>query len=463
MIVKLTVIGGAGVRTPRLIPALVKRAQRLQLQELWLMDINPTKLDLIGSLCIEIAHQLNAPFKIILTVHPEDAIRDADHIVTTIRPGFEQGRAIDEKIAFRHGILGQETTGAGGFAMAMRSIPAILHYCQLAEKLAPDAWIYNFTNPAGLVVQALHYAGIQRVVGICDSANGAQNAASQYFDVPIHQVRHEVFGLNHLSWTRSVRLYTEASAPNGEEVLPRLLDDSRFISLTHMSMFHPIIREHKHMFLNEYLHYFYHRDEALKALLSKTESRGEEVVRLTTELLEKLEEIPPSKHPSQALNIYHEVMEKRNASYMAHARHNEPRKNIKPHSEDSEGYAGVALGCIESLASNTPHFTGLNVPNNGAITGLRNDDIIEVSCTVNSSGIQPIHIGNIPESEFSLVQSVKQYERLAAQSILKRSRDLAIEALVAHPLVGSYPLSIRLIDEFINAHRNDVGDWSPRV
>src|SRR5215470_6657429 len=203
---KLTIIGGAGVRTPRIIPSLVRRAPRLGLQELWLMDIDGAKLELMGGLCAAVARQLNAPFEVKLTTDPREAIKGASHIITSIRPGFEKGRAIDERIAFKHGVLGQETTGAAGFAMAMRSIPAILNYARMVEEIAaPGAWVYNFTNPAGLVAQGLTYAGIKRVVGICDSANGAQHAVSRFLEIPMRQVRHSVYGLNHLSWTSSVR------------------------------------------------------------------------------------------------------------------------------------------------------------------------------------------------------------------------------------------------------------------
>jgi 6-phospho-beta-glucosidase len=457
---KLTVIGGGGVRTPRLIPALVKRAQRLNLQELWLMDINGDKLNLMGGLCQAIAKREGATFKIILSTDARESIRGANHIITSIRPGFEQGRATDERIAFQYGVLGQETTGAGGFAMAMRSLPAILEYCHLAEQLAPGAWVYNFTNPAGLVAQGLYDAGIKRVVGICDSANGAQNAASRYLDIPLKRIQHTVFGLNHLSWTRSVRVDPDPDGSGGEEVLPALLSDSQFIQTTHMSMFDPDLRDSLGMFLNEYLHYFYHRDEALRALLAKPETRGEEVIRLTGELLERLKAADPVNHPEAGLAVYHEVMDKRGATYMAHARHDEPRVKTKPVGEDSEGYAGVALGCVEAIATGVPQFTGLNVPNQGAITGMQDDDVVEVSCWVDGNGIRPIPIGDIPESQYLLMRDVKRYERLASQAILQRSRKLAAEALTAHPLIGSYPLAKKLVAEFIEAHRETVGAWN---
>ncbi|MBI5667920.1 MAG: 6-phospho-beta-glucosidase [Chloroflexi bacterium] len=454
---KLVVIGGAGVRTPQLIAPLVRRAGSLGLRELWLMDINADKLDLIGRLCQTLAEQQGAPFRVRLTTDAREAIQNADHIITTIRPGFEQGRATDERIAFRHRVLGQETTGAGGFAMAMRSIPAILDYARLAADLAPRAWIYNFTNPAGLVVQALHDAGFRQVVGICDSANGAQHAASRYLHIPSERIRHEVFGLNHLSWTRSVRV--DPDEDGGEEVLPALLNDPRFIQSTHMAIFAPAVRELQGMFLNEYLHYFYHRDEVLSALLAKPETRGEEVLRLTTELLRRLREINPAENPDRALAVYHGLMGQRSASYMVHARQDNVAVAELPELPEDEGYAGVALDCIQSIATGKTLFTGLNVPNNGAIDGLRDDDVVEVTCRVDSTGIHPLPIGAIPEGAYLLIRTVKRYERLATQAILQRSRLLAVEALATHPLIGSYPLAVRLVDEFVEAHRPLVGDW----
>ena len=457
---KLTVIGGASVRTPRFIPALVRRAEQLWLKELWLMDIDEHKLNLMGALSVELAKQHQAPFKVILSTNAEEAIKGADHIITTIRPGMEQGRVYDEKIAFKHGVLGQETTGAGGFAMAMRSLPSILAYCQMAAELAPKAWIYNFTNPAGLVAQGLHDAGIKQIVGICDSANGAQHAASRFLGIPNARIRHEVFGLNHLSWTRSVRVDPDENGQGGEEVLPSLLSNPTFIANTHMSMFHPIIVQQQGMFLNEYLHYFYHRDEALKALLAKSETRGEEIVRLTRELLERLEEINPAHHSAEALEAYHDVMGRRGATYMAHARSGQERKQLEPVGDDDEGYASVALGCVDAIARNSTHYTGLNVPNNGTIEGLADDDVVEVNCRVNASGIHPIPVGAIPEDQYVLIRTVKRYERLAAQAILKRSKSLAVEALATHPLIGSYPLAIKLVDEFLVAHHETVGVWN---
>ncbi len=153
-------------------------------------------------------------------------------------------------------------------------------------------------------------------------------------------------------------------------------------------------------------------------------------------------------------------MGKRSATYMAHARHGAPRTQMAPVAEDDEGYAGVALGCVEAIATGVPHFTGLNVPNQGAIAGMRDDDVVEIGCVVDANGPHPQPIGDVPEGQYLLMRDVKRYERLAAQAILQRSRKLAAEALAAHPLIGSYPLAKTLVNEFIEAHKDIVGTWN---
>ena len=454
---KLTIIGGGSVRTPRLIPSLVKRTAALQLEEVWLMDTDAEKLNLIGSLCESIATQHGATFRLALTTDAREAIRGATAVITSIRPGKEQGRATDERIALGHGVLGQETTGAAGFAMAMRSLPAILEYARLIEEIAaPGAWLYNFTNPAGLVAQGLTYAGIQRVVGICDSANGAQHAVSGYLQIPMERVRHSVYGLNHLSWTSSVRVDPEQDGSGGEEVLPALLTDEHFIRSTHMGIFDPGLVAWQKAFLNEYLHYFYHRDQALAALLKKPETRGEETLRLTNAMLSRLR---AAGTPEAALDAYHDGMGQREATYMAHARQ-EDRIIMQPVGDDEEGYAAVALGCIQAIQTGTTLYTGLNVPNRGVIPALQDDDVVEVTCQVDADNITPLPLATpIRADQLLLMQTVKLYERLAAQSILQRSRELAYEALTVHPLIGSYPLAKTLVDQFLAAHRDLVGEW----
>ena len=195
---KLALIGGGGVRSPLFVMSLLNWQQRLGVDELCLMDIDARKLELFGALCRQIVQRAGDPFKLTTTLDARTAFDGAHHVVTTIRVGQDVGRAIDERIALKHGVLGQETTGAGGFAMAMRSIPALLEYARLLQQVSPGAWMYNFTNPAGLVTQALRDAGFERTIGICDGANSGQGAIAAWMGIEPGLVRAEVYGLNHL-------------------------------------------------------------------------------------------------------------------------------------------------------------------------------------------------------------------------------------------------------------------------
>ena len=453
---KLTIIGGAGVRTPFMIAGLAHYAPRIDLQEVWLMDIDAEKLDIIGGLCQSLATQHDVPFTLHLTTDPREALRDADHVITTIRVGGEMGRVQDERIALRRGAIGQETTGPGGFAMAMRSIPAILDYCELIDQIAPRAWVHNFTNPAGLVTQALRDVGFARIIGICDSANIAQHHVASYLGVAADAVETEVFGLNHLSWTRAARV-------NGQDRLPELLKDPTFIDTCHMYLFDAALREYFGMFLNEYLYYYYYRDEMLAKLQGGEETRGEEVARLTQDLLRQLRALD---NVEDRLRVHGDIMAARSATYIGHAE--KPVAQAAPHDNQASqpdqaahalGYAGVTLECIEAIQTGTAHRTGLNVPNAGAIAGMCDDDVVEVTCLVDANGPHPVPIGEIPESQYLLTRTVKRYERLAAQAILKRDRTLAVEALFEHPLVGSFSLAKALVDDYITAHREYLGKW----
>jgi 6-phospho-beta-glucosidase len=450
---KLALIGGGGVRSPEFVRGALAFAGDLDLQELWLMDNDPERLALIGPLCREIAGDR-------ITLHHttdlDDAVRDAGLIVTSMRAGQEGGRVLDERLALRHGVLGQETTGPGGFSMAMRSIPAILHVAEAVERLAPRAWTFNFTNPAGLVAQALHDAGYRRVIGICDSANTAQHEIAAHLDIDADRVKTEVFGLNHLSWTRSARV-------DGRDVLPDLLADDGFIDNTHLRFFGVEIVRSMGMFLNEYLYYFYFRDVAVERILAEELTRGEEVQMLNRELFETLRGLSPA----EAVPAHAAYNARRSASYMAYAEQDADLREQRSHPEtvaipdqdEVGGYAGVALRTALALTQDRPLRIGLNVPNNGAIAGMGDDDVVEVTCAVDGSGPHPVRIGAVPEDAYLLMRAVKRYERLAARAILERDRGLAVEALVAHPLVGSYPLARTLVDEYLAAHADYVGTW----
>lgn len=465
---KLTVIGGGGVRSPLFVYSALRRAGTLGIDEICLMDNNPEKLALFGSLSQLVAQITGSPVRITSTSEPRQALEGARYVVTTIRVGEEMGRVLDERIALKYGVLGQETTGPGGFAMAMRSIPAILGYAQLMDEVSPGAWMFNFTNPASLVTQALHSQGFNRVVGICDGANSAQHAIAQHLDIHPNELRPEVFGLNHLSWTRKM-LY------NGENILPRLLADESFMQESLQNIFEPALRKQVGMWLNEYLYYFYYAEKALQQISKDEITRGEEILRLNKRLVEDLRVFDVQKDPQKALQIYIKYNYRRGATYMHYAQEGAPDpekadeifafKTFEPDPKEGEGYAGVALDIIQGFEVGGPIYTALNVPNQGAINCMGADDIVEVSCRIDrgpnpgSGHIHPLLVGEIPESMQALMHAVKSYERLAVQAILSRSRKTAIAALMAHPLVVSYSRASALVNEYLQAHAATIGQW----
>lgn len=456
---KLALIGGGGVRSPLFVMTLLRWQERVGVSELCLMDIDERKLGIFSALSRELVRRAGDPFTVTATTDARQALEGADHVVTTIRVGYEQGRALDERIALRHGVLGQETTGPGGFAMALRSIPAILHYAQQIKELNPRAWMFNFTNPAGLVTQALREAGFERTIGICDGANAGQEGIARWAGVEHRRIQTEVFGLNHLSWCRRAWL-------DGEDIMPKAIADASFLREM-QSLYDPDLVRQIGMHLNEYLYYYYYAEKAVQAIGSEGMTRGEEIVELNQRLIEQLEEIGVERNPEQALRTFFGYEKRRGSTYMHYAyggmsieeANRQQVFDADIPAEAGEGYAGVALSLIEAMQKNITLYTALNVPNQSSISGMAADDVVEVSCRVDGSGVHPMPIGKIPQHQMRLMQMVKLYERLTTQAIRERSRGLAIQALMAHPLVLSYSRAKPLVDEYLEAHRQYVGEW----
>src|SRR4029079_4708546 len=362
------------------------------------MDTDAEKLAIFGALSQEVGRRAESDVRITTTTDPDVALDGAAHVVTTIRVGFEQGRVFDERIALKHGVLGQETTGPGGFAMALRSIPAILKYAELLEQVSPGAWLFSFTNPAGLVTQALRDAGFKRTIGICDGANEGHQAVANWLKLDPRRLRAEVFGLNHLSWTRRVSL-------DGEDLLAPLLRDPAFRAGTDLAIFAPELVERIGMWLNEYLYYYYYAEQAVAAISAEEKTRGEEIVELNAKLLDQLRAIDVRRDPVAGLRAFYTYQNRRHATYMHYAQPDGPSmaeadQHVDDvHMSDGEGYAGVALGIIEALETGEPLYTALNVPNYGAIHGMRPNDVVEVSAVIDRDGVRTLPIGAIPEPQ----------------------------------------------------------------
>lgn len=458
---KLVLVGGGGVRGPLFVEAAARRAGTLGLGEIVLLDVDAEKLRLLGSISRHIAGEVS-DVQVTTTMDPTAAFDSADFVVTTVRVGGEAGRVLDERIALSHGVLGQETTGPGGFGMALRSVPAILRYADQVAEASPDAWLFNFTNPAGLVTQALRDAGHTRTVGICDSANLAQHSVAGHLGRSVNALRPEVYGLNHLSWVRAVR------DSSGQDLLQPLLRDETFRTRTLQRFFPLELVDLVGTWINEYLYYFYFSEQALERITAEPHTRGEEVLDRNRALLAELREIDPDRDPAGAVLAYRAYEEGRRSTYMEYA---EPADAARDDSlssdgpsrqlgEGSEGYAGVALDLMDALTGGEPRYTAVNVPNEGAIEGLDADDVVEVSCVVDADGVRPLPIGAIPAPQQALIKSVKTYERLTVDAIRRRSRTLAVAALMAHPLVLSYSRATTMSEAYLAAHADHVGAWA---
>lgn len=465
---KLALIGGGSVRTFYFVESLLKFCDRLNITRLSIMDNNPEKLEIFGGFAVYLASCSGTGLKVELTSDLKQAVQGANYVVTTIRVGMDAMRCQDERIALNHGLIGQETTGAGGYSYATRSIPAMLEVCQaVSQYAAPNVITFNFTNPSGLVTQAMHDAGYE-VIGICDNATGIKMDLSKALRVGAGDLFVRVYGLNHLSWADRVEI-------NGCDILPRLLQNETFVQNFHQFAYfdRDLIRALGKI-PNGYLYYFYHRERALENILRAPATRGESIHRINERMMAQLRTMDVRTQPEEMLAIYHQCMQEREGSYMQmetggfEGRADEDLRSVLgiaeldaagSSQEIYEGYAGVAFNYIESVVNNKPIDLALCVPNQGAIDGLDNDDVVEVTCMVDKSGAHPIRIGSMPEDEYLLTRTIKRYEKLTVAAVRERSLELGTLALMQHPLVGSYSLAKELVREYARLNEPYTGIW----
>lgn len=463
---KLAVLGGGGVRSPLLAKSLAVSAKNAGIDSLIFMDNDREKLDIFGSISSQITSTLAPSLRFKVTDSAEEAVEGADYIITTLRVGGDKGRIFDEETALEQGVLGQETTGPGGFAMAMRSIPALLSYGRLIEQKAnPKAITFNFTNPAALVTQGLNYAGIQRNFGICDGPAGQIQEIKEMLGAGEADKFHaECYGLNHLSWFRGFTL-------NGKDVSEQVLNHPGLYKDTSFRMFSPeLIQSFGGALPNTYLYFYYYREKAVQSILGSGLTRGRVIYDINRRMMDELRQIDPKKNFKAAFGVFMSRLMEREKSYMNLESKDEGGHHISAipdldaflSAPDSGGYAGVALEYIRiTKGSGTGGEMILNAPNaNGAIGFLNRDDVIESNSTVHKDGsVVPSFHENIPAPVRALIVSVKEYERLAARAILERNISKAREALMIHPLVMSYSLADNILKGYLKAHAPHIGEW----
>lgn len=435
--------------------SIAPKARRLHIDELCFMDNNEQKLRIYGGMASHVAKLLCPEMKFTLTESAAEAVRDADYVITTIRVGEDDMRAKDERIALNRGVLGQETTGAAGFSFAMRSVPALAEYCELIKKYSkPGVKVFNFTNPAGVVSQTLRDMGYDFTYGICDAPSGMLRSFALLYNENPDNISGEVYGLNHLSYFKSITL-------NGREIMNDLIENDEAYKKTDMRYFSKELLRDRKAVLNEYLYYFYYREKAVENILNAKQTRGEQIRDINRHMTAELSQMDIENDFEGCLEVFNKWYGMREGSYMA-SETGEKRTtpwHFDIYEEDDGGYAGVALKFIETAQSKATGTMIMCIPNDGSIDGLRDDDVVEITCDVSADGCTPHHIGRVDEQNLELIRRVKIYERLASKAIREKSKETAVQSLTLHPLVNSYSLARELVDEYISHNEAYSPEW----
>jgi 6-phospho-beta-glucosidase len=438
---KVAMIGGGGVRTPLVIHGLAKA--QLGLREFAIHDIDVERAGIMARLGREIVKQHGGEFKITISDRLEPALEGCDVILSSIRVGGMKARARDERIAIEHGLAGQETTGPGGAAMALRTVPVTLAHARVAERVAPGAWFVSFTNPAGLITQALARNTRMKVIGICDTPMELFHRIAWSYGLHYAEMEFDHLGLNHLGWVRGVKL-------RGVDIMERILSDPEGLRRLYPApLFDPTLLETLRLIPTEYLFFYYSQRKAHANQVQAGASRGEELERMNGALFDEL----AKQDGAKGLETYRRYMLRRNTSYMRLEAAAESAFDILPGEYDPfetpTGYHRIALDVMRALESGKPQEIVVNCTNGGAIEDLAEDDVVEVPCEISRAGVYPKPCGRLPEQVRGLVQSVKQYERTAIRAAMECSAKVAQLALTEYPIIGQWELAGDLLGALV--------------
>ena len=414
-------VGGGSTYTPELIEGFATHADRLPIDELVLLDPDAWRLDVVGGLARRILSRLGWSGSLITTQDRDRALEGADFVVVQLRVGGQQARLLDETIPVRFGCIGQETTGPGGFAKALRTVPVVLDLAEeTARRGASGAWVVDFTNPVGIVTQALLDEG-HRAVGLCNVAIGFQRDVAAMLGVDPDRVALDHVGLNHLTWIRAVRV-------DGRDVLPELLERSAGDLAAHAGVPVELVRLLGAV-PSYYLRYYYLTDDVLSEQRSPDHRpRAEEVADIERGLLEMYADPGLAEKPA--------LLERRGGAF----------------------YSEAAARLMASLHAATGDVQVVDVRAGGAFPGLPDDAVVEMPARIRGDGIRPVVVDPLDPVMLGLVQDVKAYERLAVRAATTGSRAEALKALLANPLVPTYGVAAPLLDALLDANRR----WLPR-
>ncbi|MBB2944188.1 6-phospho-beta-glucosidase [Actinoplanes lutulentus] len=430
---RLTILGGGGFRVPLVYRALLADHRHTGITEVALHDVDAARLDGIGRVLAALARDVPDAPAVVTTTDLDTAVTGASFVFCAIRVGGLSGRVLDERVALDAGVLGQETVGAGGISYGLRTVPVAHHVASRIARLAPEAWTINFTNPAGLVTEAMTAELGDRVIGICDSPSGMVDRVLRAIGADPATTRVDYAGLNHLGWLYGV----------GVDLLPGLLaDTTKLQSLEEGRLFGVDHLRELGAIPNEYLHYYYDAAGTLAAVRDAPQTRGEFLLDQQHRCYASL------AATDDPLDAWLGAWREREATYMAENRELAGAGEREHDESRPAGYEGVALSVMRALARDEPARLILNVRNRGTLDVLDDAAVIEVPCTIDAGGAVAEKVSPLPDHAVGLVQAVKTAERGVLEAVTTGSRAAAIRAMAAHPLVGSAEIAGRLVDGY---------------
>jgi 6-phospho-beta-glucosidase len=414
---KITVIGGGSSYTPELIDGFIQHENELKVGEIALFDIDEERLEIVGGMAQRQVRYAEMDTKVTLNTNRPKAVDGAKFVLSSMRVGHMAARILDEKIPLKYDVIGQETTGPGGTFKAFRTIPVTLEIAKDMEKYAPDAWYINFTNPSGIMTEAILKHTNLNVVGLCNNPINTIAAMAEAFHVEPKDVFLEWMGMNHVNWVRKVYI-------KGEDVTQKIFDNLEEMSkIEEMPKFDPELVRTLGVLPTYYLQYYYYQPDKVKEVKQSGKTRGETVFEVEQDLLKQFAD---------------------------------PNVLVKPPELMLRGgarYSEAAVNLIMSLMLDRRDVQIVNARNGNSIADFPEDVSVEVPCVVGAHGVTPLVMGHFPESIRSLAIRAKAWESAVVKAAVSGSRRDAVLAMLQNPLVPDYPTAVKLVDEMLEANR----------
>lgn len=417
--IRICLVGAGSSYTPEIIKGIIDDSgSTLPICEIRMSDINTERLDIMAGLSQRMLKAAGREVKVARFGKLSEALPGTDFVITQIRVGGMEARILDEKIPLKYGIIGQETTGPGGMFKALRTIPRMLEIAEEVAEYAPDAFILNYTNPSGIITEAVTRHSRAKIIGLCSGIPGMQDKLKDDLGRFFPDIRSLCVGLNHLGFI--YRIFS-GSREITDEAIDRLMDLGRDSGDNAGMSLEPYVRSIRAIPIT-YLNYYFYRSRRLNEMRAASRTRGEDVLEIQEQILKE--------SGSSSLCGYPEELKKRGGG----------------------GYARVTLDCMRAIWNDSGSELACSVRSAGAVEGIERDAVAELVCKIGRNGAEPIHIGRIPLAFRGLIQSVKAYETLTVEAAVEKSLDKVYQALLNHPLAGDFEIIVPLVDEMMKAH-----------